>query len=353
MTVHQFAHGIDGTQCMHVFDSTKLESYLAAHVDGFGPLDAIEKFSDGQSNPTYKLTSAGKQFVLRAKPPGKLMKSAHQVDREFRVMQALAETDVPVPKMLHLSGEDTPLGTMFFVMEMIEGRVFWDPALPEMPKPERTAIYDQMNAVLAALHSVDPVAVGLADFGKPGNYFERQLTRWSVQYKASETEELPDADWLIDWLNDNLVADDGASAIVHGDYRIDNMMFSGRGTDVAALLDWELCTLGHPLADLAYQCMHWRLPHEGHFRGLGGVDREACGLPLEEDYVVQYCERRGIKRPADWQFYVVFSYFRLLAILQGVLRRALDGNASNPKNTSQTRQVIEVLARDARALAGT
>lgn len=352
MTADQFAHGIDGTQCMHEFDHTELEIYLAAHVDGFGPLDRIEKFSDGQSNPTYKLTSAGKQFVLRAKPPGKLMKSAHQVDREFRVMQALAETDVPVPEMLHLSGEDTPLGTMFFVMEMIEGRIFWDPALPEMPKTDRAAIYDQMNAVLAALHSVDPIAVGLDGFGKSGNYFERQLARWSAQYKASETDALPDADWLIDWLIDHLVADDGVSAIVHGDYRIDNMMFASRGTNVVALLDWELCTLGHPLADLAYQCMHWRLPHEGHFRGLGGVDRAANGLPSEQDYVAQYCERRGIRPPDNWQFYVVFSYFRLLAILQGVLRRALDGNASNPKNTSQTRDVIEVLARDARALAG-
>ncbi len=235
MTENQFAHGTDGTQCMHVFDHTELETYLAAHVEKFDRLDQIEKFSDGQSNPTYRLTSGGKQYVLRAKPTGKLMKSAHQVDREFRVMQALAGTDVPVPKMLHLSGDDTPLGTMFFIMEMVNGRIFWDPALPEMAKPERAAIYDQMNAVLAALHSVDPVAVGLGDFGKPGNYFERQLARWSAQYKASETEDLADADWLIGWLNDHLVADDGASSIVHGDYRIDNMMFAMHSTNVVGL----------------------------------------------------------------------------------------------------------------------
>ena len=352
MTENQFAHGIDGTQCMHVFDHTELETYLAAHIEGFGRLDQIEKFSDGQSKPTYKLTSGATQFVLRAKPIGKLMKSAHQVDREFRVMRALAGTDVPVPKMLHLSGEDTPMGTMFFVMEMVNGRIFWDPALPELAKYERAAIYDQMNAVLAALHLVDPAVVGLGDFGKPGNYFERQLARWSAQYKASETEDLADADWLIGWLNDHLVADDGASSIVHGDYRIDNMIFAMHSTNVVALLDWELSTLGHPLADLAYQCMHWRLPHVGHFRGLGGVDQESNGLPSEQGYVDLYCERRGISRPDNWQFYVVFAYFRLLAILQGVLRRALDGNASNPKNTTQTRHVIEVLAKDARALAG-
>jgi aminoglycoside phosphotransferase (APT) family kinase protein len=336
---------------MHAYDHATLETYLAAHVPGFGALDRIEKFTDGQSNPTYLLQSGDRQYVLRAKPTGTLMKSAHQVDREFRVMQALAQTDVPVPKMLHLSGENTPLGTMFFVMEHVNGRVFWDPALPELTKPDRSAVYNQMNKVLAALHSVDPGAVGLQDFGKPGNYFARQIGRWSSQYKAAETTPLPDADWLIAWLEEHLVADDGAASIVHGDYRIDNMMFSKNGTDVIALLDWELSTLGHPLADLAYQCMHWRLPHAGHFRGLGDVDRAAIGLPDEDDYVAQYCERRGIAHPDNWKFYVVFSYFRLLAILQGVLRRALDGNASNPKDTDQTRHVIEVMARDARALA--
>ncbi|MEP5089709.1 MAG: phosphotransferase family protein, partial [Paracoccaceae bacterium] len=223
---------------MHVFDHSELEKYLAAHIVGFDRLDQFEKFTDGQSNPTYKLTSAGRQFVLRAKPPGELMKSAHQVDREFRVMQALAKTEVPVPKMLHLSGECTPLGPMFFVMEMVEGRIYWDPALPELSKSDRSGVYDEMNAVLAALHSIEPDAVGLSDFGKPGNYYERQLARWSKQYRAAETEVLTDADWLIGWLNDHIVADDGASSIVHGDYRIDNIIFAQRRTKVIALLDW-------------------------------------------------------------------------------------------------------------------
>ncbi|MGB7240890.1 MAG: phosphotransferase family protein, partial [Sulfitobacter sp.] len=239
----------------------------------------------------------------------------------------------------------------FFVMEMVEGRIFWDPALPELEKAARGRIYDQMNATLAALHSVDPKAVGLENFGKPGNYFERQVGRWSQQYKSAETAPLADADWLIEWLAGNMVADDGANSIVHGDFRIDNMIFDNNSERVAAVLDWELCTLGHPLADLAYQCMHWRLPHAGHFRGLAGVARTPAGLPDEADYVAQYCERRGMALPDHWQFYVVFSYFRLLAILQGVMKRGLDGNASNPKDTAMMRDVIKVMAHDAKVLA--
>ncbi|WP_227270525.1 phosphotransferase family protein [Roseobacter weihaiensis] len=336
---------------MHRYDHATLEAYLARHVPGFGTLDAIEKFSDGQSNPTYKLRSGPRTFVLRAKPPGALLKSAHAVDREFRVMQALARTDVPVPQVYHLSAEQSPMGPQFMVMEMVAGRIFWDPALPELGKEDRTAVYDAMNATLAALHDVDPARVGLADFGRPGNYFERQVTRWSGQYRQATRDPLPDAEWVMAWLADNMVADDHASSIVHGDYRIDNMIFAPDAPVVRALLDWELSTLGHPLADLAYQCMHWRLPHAGHFRGLGGLDRGALGLPSEETYVAQYCDRRGLKPPDNWAFYVVFSYFRLLAILQGVRRRGLDGNASNPKDTDRLRDVIALLARDARLLA--
>lgn len=343
--------GLKGGRYVHQYDHAELQHYLQDHIAGFGPLDAVEKFSDGQSNPTYKLTSQGSTYVLRAKPPGKLLKSAHAVDREFRVMQALADTEVAVPRVLHLTGDDSPLGTQFFVMEMVEGRIFWDPALPDLDRPARARIYDAMNATLAALHSVDPAAVGLADYGKPGNYFERQVTRWSGQYRDAETDKLADADWVMDWLGANMVADDGASAIVHGDFRIDNMIFASGSETVAALLDWELSTLGHPLADLAYQCMHWRLPHAGHFRGLAGVDRAETGLPTEDDYVDLYCARRGIARPDNWKFYVVFSYFRLLAILQGVLKRGLDGNASNPRDHDMMRQVIALMATQARGLA--
>ncbi len=338
---------------MHSYDHATLERYLATHVPGFDRLDALEKFQDGQSNPTYKVTSGNTRFVLRVKPPGVLLKSAHAIDREFRVMQALGPTDVPVPKMLHLSDEESPMGPQLMVMEMVEGQIYWDPALPEHAPTARAALYDAMNATLARLHDVDPAAVGLADFGKPGNYFERQVARWSRQYEAAATDPLPDVDWLSAWLTEAMVADDGASSIVHGDYRIDNMIFATDAPKVRAVLDWELSTLGHPLADLAYQCMHWRLPHEGHFRGLGGLDRASLGLPSEEAYVARYCERRRIPAPDNWPFYVVFSYFRLLAILQGVYRRGLDGNASNPKDTGRLREVIALMARDARAMART
>lgn len=336
---------------MHEFDEGMLQSYLQTHLPEFGKLDGIEKFSDGQSNPTYKITSGSRQFVLRAKPPGKLLKSAHAVDREFRVMQALAQTDVPVPNMLHLTGAESPMGTQFFVMDMIRGDIHWDPALPEHDIAARAAIYDEMNRVMAVLHDVDPAAVGLGDYGKPGNYFERQTGRWSEQYKASETDKLEDADWLVDWLKDNMVADDGQISIVHGDYRIDNMIFAPGASRMAALLDWELSTLGHPFADLAYQCMHWRLPHQGGFQGLGGINRQESGLPSDEDYVAAYCERRGIDRPEHWQFYVVFAYFRLLAILQGIIKRGLEGNASNPRNLDMMRMAVAFMASEARKLA--
>lgn len=336
---------------MHSYDHATLEAYLAKHVAGFTTLDHIDKFTDGQSNPTYKIASGARAYVLRAKPPGQLLKSAHAVDREYRVMKALAQTDVPVPRVLHLSAEQSPMGPQFLVMEMVEGRIFWDPALPALSPSERAAIYDAMNATLACLHGVDPTAIGLGDFGKPGNYFERQVARWSSQYAQVATDPLPDADWLARWLAEHMVADDGAASVVHGDYRIDNMIFAPDTAEVRAVLDWELSTLGHPLADLAYQCMHWRLPYEGHFRGLGGLDRRALGLPDEAAYVDAYCARRRIDQPDNWPFYVVFSYFRFLAILQGVYRRGLEGNAANPRDTGRLRDIIALLARDARALA--
>jgi len=332
----------------NALDQAALAPYLEASIKGFSGLNAIEKFSSGQSNPTYLLKADSGRYVLRAKPPGQLLKSAHQVDREYRVMKALAGTDVPVPPVLHLSEEDSPIGRMFYVMQFVEGRIFWDPSLPELAgNGERSAIYDAMNRTLAALHSVDVEKAGLADFGKPGSYFERQLSRWTSQYRASETGPIPDMDRLIPWLERRLPADDGKVSLVHGDYRIDNMMFAPDRPEVIAVLDWELSTLGHPYADLSYQCMHWRLPHASGFRGLGGIDRERSGLPSEAEYVARYCERRGLSGIDNWVFCLAFSFFRLGAICQGVYKRYVDGNASNPEKAKGYHEVTKLLARQA------
>ncbi len=329
----------------NALDPAALAPYLEANVAGFRGLRAVEKFTSGQSNPTYMLTADSGRYVLRAKPPGQLLKSAHQVDREFRIMQALAATAVPVPPVLHLSAEDSPIGRMFYVMAFVEGRIFWDPALPDLPaNAERTAVYDAMNATLAALHDVDVAAVGLADFGRPGSYFERQLARWTSQYRASETGAVADMDRLIAWLETQLPADDGLTSLVHGDYRLDNMIFAADRPAVVAVLDWELSTLGHPYADIAYQCMQWRLPHTSGFRGLGGLDRAAIGIPDERAYVRAYCERRGIGSIDNWTFYLCFSFFRLAAICQGVYKRALDGNASNPEKARTYGDAVRLLA---------
>ncbi len=329
-------------------DIATLGPYLEAHVPGFAGLREVVKFDGGQSNPTYRLIADSGEYVLRAKPPGDLLKSAHQVDREFRVMAALAGSAVPVAKMLYLADEDSPIGRMFFVMEYVEGRIFWDPALPELGKGEAAnrecaAIYDAMNAALAALHSVDVKAAGLADFGVPGSYFERQLSRWTKQYRASEVDRIDDVHRLITWLEEHLPPDDGAASLVHGDYRLDNMIFAPDRPEILAILDWELSTLGHPLADLAYQCMQWRLPHQGGFRGLGGIDRACVGLPTEADYVAAYCRRRGIDAIDNWFFYLAFSFFRIAAILQGVYKRSLDGNASNPERAKLYGAAVPVL----------
>lgn len=329
----------------NVLDEAALAPYLEREVPGFKGFKGLTKFGAGQSNPTYKVSAASGDYVLRAKPPGPLLKSAHQVDREYRVMKALRGTAVPVPKVLHLAPEDSPIGRMFYVMEFVEGRIFWDPALPEAAsKEERAAIYDAMNATLAALHDVDVEAVGLADYGRPGSYFERQIGRWTGQYRASETEPVQAMDELIAWLERNHPADDGLVSLVHGDYRLDNMLFAPAEPRVVAVLDWELSTLGHPYADLAYQCMQWRLPHETAFRGLGGIDRAALGLPTEDAYVAAYCRRRGIGGIANWTFFLAFSFFRLAAICQGVYKRALDGNASNPEKAKTYRTAVTLLA---------
>ena len=329
----------------NALDAAALGPYLEANVPGFRGLRAVEKFKAGQSNPTYRLSADSGDYVLRAKPPGQLLKSAHQVDREFRVIKALGATGFPVPEVLHLSGDDSPIGRMFYVMAFVDGRILWDPALSEISDTaERGAIYDAMNETLAALHAIDVDAVGLADFGRPGSYFERQIGRWGGQYRASETGTVPDMEALMAWLETNQPPDDGIVSLVHGDYRLDNMIFAGNEAKVIAVLDWELSTLGHPYSDLAYQCMQWRLPHASGFRGLGGLDRKAIGLPTEEEYVAAYCRRRGIDGIDDWTFYLAFSFFRLAAICQGVYKRALDGNASNPEKARTYGEAVRLLS---------
>ena len=335
----------------NTLDTNTLVPWLEAHVPGFSGYKSMSKFGTGQSNPTYKIEAQSGKYCLRAKPPGELLKSAHAVDREFRVMSALGPTPVPVPKMLALSGEAeaSPIGRMFFIMDYLDGRIFWDPALPEMgdDTASRGRIYDAMNDTLAKLHSVDVAAVSLETFGKPGSYFARQTDRWSKQYRASEIDRNQNVHDLIDWLETNMPEDDGVVSIVHGDYRLDNMIFAPARDEVIAVLDWELSTLGHPLADLAYQCMQWRLPHGGGMRGLAGLDRKAIGLPTEEEYVAAYLKRRGLDAIPNWSFYVAFSFFKLAAILQGVYKRAVDGNASNPKRAKEMATAVPLLAQAA------
>jgi aminoglycoside phosphotransferase (APT) family kinase protein len=322
-------------------DTDSLEAYLTEHIAGFeGPISA-EKFPGGQSNPTFKLTAGDTSYVLRRKPPGELLKSAHAVDREFRVISALQNTDVPVPRTYVLCEDDSVIGSMFYVMEFLEGRILWDPALPDArDNAERAAVYDAMNQTMAALHNVDVEAVGLADYGKPGNYFERQLGRWTKQYRASETQHIPAMETLLEWLPANMPEDDGTVSLVHGDYRLDNMMFHPTEPRVIALLDWELSTLGNPLADLANQCMAWMLPRDGGVAGLQGVDRKSLGIPTDEEYVARYCERTGRERIDNWNFYIVFSLFRLAAILQGIVKRAQIGTASSAEAESRGDAVV-------------
>lgn len=312
-------------------DTASLASFLVSRIDGFrGPL-TVEKFAGGQSNPTYLLSAASGRYVLRRKPPGQLLASAHAVDREYRVISALAATDVPVPGVHLLCKDESVIGSMFYVMDFVEGRILWNPALPDQSPAERTAMYDEMNRVLARLHSVNVGAAGLADYGRAGNYFERQVARWTTQYRASETEFNPAMESLITWLNDNMPSDEGRVSLIHGDYRLDNVIFHPTEPRVLAILDWELSTLGNPLADLAWQCMQLRLPTSAAIPGLGSTDRAMLGIPSEEDYVQGYCERSGLNAIENWAFYIAFSYFRLASILQGIQKRALDGNASSQK----------------------
>jgi aminoglycoside phosphotransferase (APT) family kinase protein len=324
-------------------DIESLSKYLEQNIAGFqGPVIA-EKFDGGQSNPTFKLTANDQHYVLRRKPPGELLKSAHAVDREYRVITALLDTAVPVPKTYVLCEDDTVIGSMFYVMEYKEGRILWDPTLPDAANnAERSAIYDSMNQTMASLHNVDINAVGLSDYGRPGNYFERQLSRWSKQYRASETQPIASMESLMAWLEKNMPEDDGTLGLVHGDYRLDNMMFHPTEPRVIALLDWELSTLGHPLADLANQCMAWMLPGDGRIKGLGGVDRASLGIPTDEEYIAKYCERTGRDGIENWNFYLVFSLFRLAAILQGIVKRAQIGTASSAEADSEGDAVVQL-----------
>ena len=326
-------------------DNEKVSDYLNSQLPGLGRITNSQKISAGQSNPTFIVDTESGKYVLRRQPPGQLLKSAHAVDREYRVMHALAGTDVPVPKMLHLCEDTDIIGSKFFLMEFLDGRILWDPALPELDDTGRSSVYDEMNKALAALHSVDIEAVGLSDYGRPGNYYERQINRWTKQYRAAQTENIEAMETLIEWLPSRLPADDGQVSLVHGDYRLDNLMLHPVENKVIAVLDWELSTLGHPFSDVAYQCMQWRLPQgSSALRGLGDLDRNALSIPSEEEYVATYCERRGLSGIPDWNFYLAISYFRLASICQGVYKRGLDGNASDGETSrflDATRTIAE------------
>ena len=308
----------------HRIDAGALERFL-----GF-KLAAIEQFKGGQSNPTYRLTAAdGKKYALRRKPPGKLLPSAHAVDREFRVIQALHPTGFPVARPHVLCEDESVIGTIFYVMDCVEGRVLWDQALPGMDKAGRAAIWDELNRVIARLHGIDYRAVGLEGFGKPGNYIARQVERWSKQYRASETERIEAMDNLIAWLPQNIPPGEETS-VVHGDYRLDNVVFHPGEPRILAVLDWELSTLGHPLADFAYHCMSWHIPPD-KFRGMGGLNLKELGIPSEAEYVAKYLQRTNRKaiNPSHWDSYLAYNLFRIAAICQGIAKRVLDGTAAS------------------------
>ncbi|PCI48719.1 MAG: phosphotransferase family protein [Moraxellaceae bacterium] len=316
----------------------KLNRYLSKRIDGFGSILSAEKFSDGQSNPTYLLTTDCSKYVLRRKPEGPVLPSAHAVDREFRVMSALASTPVPVPVMHILCEDKSIIGSVFFIMEYVQGTLHWDAQLTGVGDPKsRGLVYRQMNKVLADLHGVDISAVGLEGFGRPGGYCQRQYNRWSKQYRASETESIEAMELLMQWLPNHMPEDDGRVSLIHGDYRLDNIIFAENEPKIIAVLDWELSTLGHPFSDLAYQCMQLRMPADlalGNLSGLGGIDREAIGVPSEEEYVALYCKRRGLQEIPHWPFYLAFNFFRFAAILQGIMKRYQDGSASNDEALS-------------------
>ncbi|HEY0846224.1 MAG TPA: phosphotransferase [Noviherbaspirillum sp.] len=328
----------------HAFDVDRLAAFMHEHVEGFSGELQVEQFKGGQSNPTFLLSAGGKQYVMRRKPPGTLLPSAHAVDREYRVITALAKTDVPVARTYALCEDESVIGTMFYIMDYVQGRILWDPSLPGMRPEERRAIFNEMNRVIAALHSVDYKAVGLETYGKPGSYLERQVARWTKQYRASETERIEAVENLIEWLPKNIPADD-ETRIVHGDFRIDNVIFHPTEPRILAVLDWELSTLGHPMSDFAYHCMTWRMQPEAS-RGLAGLPLGELGIPTEDEYLAMYLKRTG-RSGVDkrtWEYYMVFNMFRLVGILQGIAKRVLLGNAASAeaeKTARRTRPLAE------------
>jgi aminoglycoside phosphotransferase (APT) family kinase protein len=305
----------------------RLSDWLSANIAGFAGPVRLERVAGGQSNPTFRLHAASGDYVLRSKPQGEVLPSAHAVDREFRVLEALAGSGVPVPPVHALCRDDQVFGSMFYVMDLVPGRVFWDPRLPELTPQERSAIFDSMNETIARIHTLDPVALGLGDFGRTGAYVQRQVGRWTKQYRASEIEPNEAMERLIDWLPRHM-PEDGDTRLIHGDYRIDNLIIHPTEPRVAAVLDWELSTLWDPIADLAYQLMSWRFPPD-LFRGLAGTDFRAAGIPDEDEYLAAYLARTGVAKPVHWEFYIVLSMFRIAAILQGIAKRAVDGTAAN------------------------
>ncbi|MBK8250481.1 MAG: phosphotransferase [Gemmatimonadetes bacterium] len=333
----------------HAFELERVVAWLRQEV---GPCEGpvqVAQFAGGQSNPTFLLTASAGQYVLRRKPAGPTLRTAHAVDREFRVTRALHAAGFPVARPLALCDDPSVIGTPFFVMEYVEGTIHWDPRLPRVPAAGRRVMFAEMASVLARLHAIDIDGAGLGDFGRRDGYFARQVARWSEQYLASRTRDIPAMDALVHWLRDHQPRESGRSAILHGDFRLDNLIFDPDAPVVRAVIDWELSTLGDPLADLSYQCMVWHLP-EGAFGSLRGVDLVREGLPDEAEYLAMYSERTGLKRPDDWDVAIVYNLFRLAAILEGVARRAIDGNASSARATEMGR-LVEPIADGAWALA--
>ena len=336
--------GLKNVDDLNSDDLLRLDGYLQSRLPNFVGINSIKQFKGGQSNPTFLIKSVNKNYVLRRKPPGNLLKSAHAVDREYKIIKALKKVNFPVPETHILCTDESVIGTIFYVMEFLQGRIFWDADMPDCTIEERSEIYDDLNKNLAVLHNLDYESLGLSDFGVPGNYFARQISRWSKQYRYSETKKIKEMDKLIEWLPQN-IPDNDESSIVHGDYRLDNVIVHPTEPKIIGILDWELSTIGHPLGDFTYNLLSWQMPDIGiGSGGLFGQNIKELGIPSEEEYIDSYCERRGVSRGLeDREFYSAYNFFRLAAILQGIAGRIRDGTASNAKAKSLIK-AIEPLA---------